>query len=203
MTNRQTRQSVKDGRNALIQATVSCLKEFGLHGTSVRRIAEKGGVTPGLLTHHFSGKEALIIETYRVASLDMLAAFMNRVEQSGDDPTARLYAFIDASFLPQNMDAGQLKMWLGFWTLVLTDDSAALMHQQMDQHYQQALADLLKAACDHQNNQLSAESVTRLSVALSALLDGLWLNGCLNPGPEQLELKRRAALEIVSKALRP
>lgn len=47
-------------RAALLEATVDCLAEVGYAATTTRRIAERAGVTPGALQHHFASKAELI-----------------------------------------------------------------------------------------------------------------------------------------------
>ena len=50
-------------RTALLDAAIDCLVEDGYASTTTRRIAERAGVTPGALQHHFSSKAELLGET--------------------------------------------------------------------------------------------------------------------------------------------
>jgi len=47
---------------ALLDAAIECLVEYGYANTTTRRIAERAGVTPGALQHHFASKAALLGE---------------------------------------------------------------------------------------------------------------------------------------------
>lgn len=47
---------------ALLGAAIDCLVEYGYAKTTTRRIAERAGVTPGALQHHFPAKAALLGE---------------------------------------------------------------------------------------------------------------------------------------------
>jgi AcrR family transcriptional regulator len=49
-------------RAALLDAAIACLVEEGYAKTTTRRIAERAGVTPGALQHHFASKAALLGE---------------------------------------------------------------------------------------------------------------------------------------------
>jgi TetR/AcrR family transcriptional regulator, transcriptional repressor of bet genes len=51
-------------REALIEATLACLRKYGHDGLSVRRIGAEAGVSPGLITHHFPSVAALIAASY-------------------------------------------------------------------------------------------------------------------------------------------
>jgi AcrR family transcriptional regulator len=50
------------GRQQLIEAALSAVAERGAKGATVRMIAERAGVTPGLVVHHFATKERLLAE---------------------------------------------------------------------------------------------------------------------------------------------
>jgi AcrR family transcriptional regulator len=52
-------------RTALLDAAVDCLAQEGYANTTTRRIAERAGVTPGALQHHFESKAQLLAETRR------------------------------------------------------------------------------------------------------------------------------------------
>ena len=56
-------------REALVDATLRCLKLFGHEGVSVRRISAAAGVSIGLINHHFPSKSSLIAETYETIEI--------------------------------------------------------------------------------------------------------------------------------------
>jgi AcrR family transcriptional regulator len=47
------------GREAILAAAQSAFAKSGFHGTKMRDIAQRAGVSQGLLHHHFQGKEGL------------------------------------------------------------------------------------------------------------------------------------------------
>lgn len=56
-------EQAQRSREAILDATITCLAEFGYAETSTSRITEMAGVSRGALTHHFKSKEDLIVET--------------------------------------------------------------------------------------------------------------------------------------------
>jgi AcrR family transcriptional regulator len=48
-----------DARNAIMEAAIALFAERGFHGATMREIADRAGVSQGLLHHHFGGKEGL------------------------------------------------------------------------------------------------------------------------------------------------
>src|SRR5450759_123975 len=63
---RRTQAERRDAtRTALLDAAMDCLVEEGYANTTTRRIAERAGVTPGALQHHFASKAELLSEAVR------------------------------------------------------------------------------------------------------------------------------------------
>ena len=61
-TGKQERKSQR-AREAICEATVTCLAERGYAETSISRVVENAGVSKGALQHHYPSKEALMAST--------------------------------------------------------------------------------------------------------------------------------------------
>ena len=170
-----TRESADTRRQALIDAAAACLAEYGASGTSVRSICAKAGVSPGLLRHYFEGIDALIAATYRDVGARVGATLDAAVQDAGPDPRARLIAFVTASFRPPIADAALLATWLAFWSLVKTDPAIAAIHAETYRAYRADLEALLDGC-----GVAPADTAT-VAIALTALVDGLWLELSLDP----------------------
>jgi AcrR family transcriptional regulator len=59
---RQETRSLRT-RNAICDATVGCLVEFGYGETTLARVVERAGLSSGALLHHFPSKEHLMTAT--------------------------------------------------------------------------------------------------------------------------------------------
>lgn len=164
-----TRESADSRRADLIAATASCLADHGVAGTTVRAICARAGVSPGLLRHYFTGIDDLIAATYRATSDRMDALFAAAADEAGDDPRARLLAFLTASFRPPVTDPDLLGAWTGFWALARSDARMAAVHRDSYAGYRTALERRL-AACG-----VDGPDAARLAIILTALVDGLWL----------------------------
>ena len=164
-------------RRALIAATLQSLAAGGLGAVSVRDVAARAGVSIGLVRHHFGSFGALLVEAYRHTTLEIDTSLAKAVEAAGPDPRRRMDAFLAASFAPGIVDRDLLSAWLGFWGLVRSDPKAAALHAQAYAAYRTRIAALLgdlRPGC-------SATDLAHGAIALSALLDGLWLELCLDP----------------------
>ena len=163
-------------RQSLIDACARVLAREGAAGTSVRVIAREAGVSPGLITHYFSGIDALVAATYAEVDQTVTAVIEAAVAAAGDDPRARLDAFVTASFAPAIADRALLATWIAFWGLVTARADIARQHDDQYAGFRARLTALL-ADCG-----VAPAQGRSAAIAVTALVDGLWLELCLSPG---------------------
>lgn len=170
------RRSEPDARRAdLIAATARVLAREGTGGASVRAIAVEAGVSPGLVGHYFAGIDALVAATYAHVEHTVSEALDAAVAAAGADPRARLDAFVTASFSPPIASGELLATWTAFWSLVRSRDDIARQHDEQYAAFRARLETLL-AECG-----LPAPRLRHAAIAITALVDGLWLELCLSP----------------------
>lgn len=176
-----TRESAEVRREALIDATCTALAEAGLAGVSVRSICARAGVSPGLLRHYFAGIDDLVCAAYVATGARIDAIIDAAVAAAAPDPRARLSAYLTASFRPPIADPALLGSWTGFWALARTSPRAAAIHRAGYAAYRARLTALL-AECG-----MAPAAAATEAIALTALVDGLWLELALDPtafGPD-------------------
>lgn len=165
-------------RDLLIAATLRCLARDGHAGISVRRIASEAGVSVGLLNHHFGSIDALIADTYHKLASELTTALLDEVDQAGS-PAEKLEAFLVGSFSPRVMDPQLLGVWVVFWSLIRHSEHVSQSHERSYRAYLDLIHQLLDGLADSEGFVIRD---TRLAaIGLSAMLDGLWLEWCLNP----------------------
>lgn len=167
----------EDRRGDLVEATLRCLAAHGHEGVSVRRIAAEAGVSAGLVNHHFDGIEALVAAAYEKMSKDLLATVMDRVERE-TTPRRRLSAYFEAIFSDAVLDPSLLKIWVVFWSLLPHAEPLKPIQQRMWSDYRASIERELSACAAADPNFDPAPT----AMGLAALMDGLWLQGCLDPG---------------------
>ena len=119
------RASVDERRRELIEATLDCIAEFGLHGATVRQIAIRAGVTGGLIRHYFSSKEQMVQAAFRETMTGMTDQAVEQVNAVGADPRERLKAFILANLSGPVTDSRSLSLWASFISQVRVDPALA------------------------------------------------------------------------------
>ncbi|MDG1996457.1 MAG: TetR family transcriptional regulator C-terminal domain-containing protein [Emcibacteraceae bacterium] len=170
-----------DKKQLFIDATICSLANHGYKGTTVRQIAKYAGLTPGLLTHYYEGKEVLIAESYKYLSQRFLDDFHRSIEGGEKDPIKALRTFFKNIFGPDNLGSSFLRIWLSFWTLTLTEPSLRKTHKEIQSQYILSIEKLLNAAYKLNDVGKSPKNSHELAIGIMAILDGLWLECCLDP----------------------
>jgi AcrR family transcriptional regulator len=166
-------------RQALIEATIECLKKSGHDGLSIRRISAQAEVSIGLINHHFPTKDALVAEAYRYFNNELVGSLRKAVADTPGTPREQLRAFFNASFSPPNLDSDVLAVWVVFWGMYR--HSKEIQGVQSETYH--GYVDLLRAMlADLEREVGKLRFNLRLSaIGLTALIDGLWLEWCLDP----------------------
>jgi TetR/AcrR family transcriptional regulator, transcriptional repressor of bet genes len=173
------RQLPQARREAFIEATIHCLMRYGHEGLSIRRIAAQAGSSIGLINHHFPNKTALVAEAYRRFHTRLVRGLEQAVEDAPDDPRARLRVFFEANFSPPHLDRDVLAAWVVFWGLYRHSKAIQRAHRDTYQAYVDLVRGMLEAL--QRASGRFRMSVRLAAIGLTAMLDGLWLEWCLDP----------------------
>ncbi|WP_279480425.1 betaine-aldehyde dehydrogenase [Aureimonas sp. SK2] len=171
-------------RRQLIEATIDALADVGFAASSLSEIAGRVGVVPSLVSHYFGDKDGLLEATLRHLASRVSTSAKLRLQRA-EGPRERIQAVIDANLAPEEFDARTCSVWLAFWGQVL--HSARLKRVQRA-YQKRMLSNLrydLKALCGD-------EDAHRISVAIAAVIDGLWLRSTLSEVAETDSLSARA-----------
>lgn len=169
------RESEETRRADLIAAAQELVAEGGAEAATVRAIAARAGVTPGLIRHYFQTKDDLIRAAYMSLMDGMTAKGADALEGVGALPEERLAAFVSASLRPPVLDMGSVVLWAGYMYKVRVDLDLRAAHETAYLSYRNILQSLIAALPrDASEAQLRAEAI-----ACNALIDGLWLEGSI------------------------
>lgn len=165
-------------REALIEATLGCLRKHGHEGLSARRIGAEAGVSPGLINHHFPSISVLVAASYETLAMSLLRSIRQHARQVDASPRERLRRFYEASFAPALLDPGLFNTWLVFWSMISHDAGMRTVHDRTYAAYRAALESLLGEL--HGTAGVPRFRLRPAAIALSALLDGLWIEASIN-----------------------
>ncbi|WP_428644283.1 TetR family transcriptional regulator C-terminal domain-containing protein [Roseibium sp.] len=166
-------------RQDLMEATLDCISEFGLQGATVRRIAARAGVTPGLIRHYFSSKDQMLQDAYRHVMTGMTQAVAAAGDRGQENARARLHDFIVANLTPPVADGKALSFWAAFISHVRAEPAFAEIHRESYLAFRSALEVLVADVLAEAGEKPDPLRCQKLAIAINAVIDGLWIEGTL------------------------
>lgn len=160
---------------------------------TIDRICREAKVSRGLINHHFGSKNELLISVYETMT-GYLAEASSTIHAEASAPVDRLNALIRASFKPEAFDRSKLKAWLTLWGELSTNRRLQGLHRKRYRAYRSGLALAISAIAEERGRDVDA---TSLGLKLIALIDGLWLEWCVNPNVLSPETAKTACLDLV------
>ncbi len=171
-------------RRQLIEATIDALADVGFAASSLSEIAGRAGVAPSLVSHYFGDKEGLLESTLRHLANRVSNSARLRLARA-DGPRERIQAVIDANLAPEEFDARTCSVWLAFWGQVLHSARLKRVQRVYQKRMLSNLRHDLKFLCN-------ADDANRISIAIAAVIDGLWLRSTLSDVAETDSFSARA-----------
>lgn len=185
------------GRQRLLDATLHCLAEHGYHRTSVRKIAETAGVTPGLVKHHFGGKDALLVESYRYFKYGWLEVFLSAANHAELDPVKRLEAFTRSILFSKAASAEIMSIWANFVELVTTNREASAAQAATYDQFIEEISNCVVGVYAGRGESLTEDSARKLALGINSVIDGIWVECSLDPSRMEPEEALEIALDII------
>lgn len=175
---RRTRVEPQVRRRAIIEATMRCIKSYGHSGSTIERICAEAGISVGLIGHHFSSKDELMLCTYQELTNQLREETRNFVELKGGSAEDRLLAIIRSSFRGKIFNEFILTTWLGFWGAAVSSDQLRVLNKKLYSDYRRELELLLREISAEKGLALDAKAI---ALVITALIDGFWLEWALDP----------------------
>lgn len=178
-------------RRQLIEATLTAINEFGLADATIIRIARIAGVSSGIISHYFGGKDGLLEATMQfiLGELGRVVA-MRRQGLAEDDVRGHLYAIIEGNFDRGQLDPSVMKTWLAFWASSMHHAPLARLQKVNERR-------LYSNLCYQFRRCLPLEEARTAASSLAAIIDGLWLRGGLSvEGIDVNECRRLARRQV-------
>ncbi|MCL1050208.1 transcriptional regulator BetI [Shewanella abyssi] len=189
------RPSMKTVRQQqLIDATLVSVERHGLHNTTINTISGLAGLSSGLISHYFGGKQGLIEATQKYLLDQLKQALLSRTADKELLPLARLHAIVEANFTELQRSRPATKTWLSFWSQAMHQPGLArLQHINSQRLYSNLLFSFKKL--------LPQDDATAAAKQTAAMIDGFWLRSALSHSPakefEQAQILCKAFIEAV------
>ena len=165
------RKEPEDRRGQLLQASLASLAETGIENFTLAEVARRAAVSPALVVHYFGDRDKLIEATFRQL-VERVTTLPMRALAGGDDPEARLRAFVLAHLNPSELSSEASRAWLSFWGLALYNPALARLQRVHQERMVSNLRHELRAL-------VVPDAVERIAETIGALIDGFWLRAAL------------------------
>ena len=177
----------------LIEAGLACLAEGGIAAFTVDGICRRAGTSRGLIAHHFGSKDQLLAEVYEAAYAPMLAAIAPRP----DGTPLSLPELIARIFAAERSTPQALNVWMALWGAMAGNPGLKDAHRRKYGEYRATVA---AAIAIHRG---TAEKADELAASVIGLVDGLWLEHCIDPDGLPPAAARAACLRMLDPLLGP
>ncbi|WP_020408066.1 choline-binding transcriptional repressor BetI [Hahella ganghwensis] len=165
----------EEKKEQLIEATLQSVEAFGIQGTTINRISQFAGVSTGIISHYFGGKQALMEATVRYLLNALQKTLISELDKSDGSPKARIMAIVQANFSKLQVSDRAAKTWLAFWAQAMHDPELARLQRVNEKRLFSNLKVTLREL-------LPEEQVEEKAQTIAALIDGLWLRSALSTG---------------------
>jgi TetR/AcrR family transcriptional regulator, transcriptional repressor of bet genes len=183
----------EERRQALIDATIRSIADYGLSGTTIAKVTEIAGTSIGLANFHFENKERLFESTLQHLADEERAVWQKLNDDAALTPAERLVVLLDARFHPKVCNRTTLAVWFAFWG----DAGARDIYRRVvgaldDERLNASVAIIQTLGADANGPQ---RDPMQTALGLEAFYDGLWLNHLLYPAEFKRLGCRQRALE--------
>lgn len=165
-------------RQQLIDATLESVAKHGLQNTTIITISSIAGMSSGIISHYFGGKQELIEATVNHLLEQLQQALLERINQQNLQPEERLILIVEANFTQFQRSAVATKTWLSFWAQSMHSSGLARLQSINNRRLYSNLSYSFKQLLDDEQAICAAKQT-------AAMIDGFWLRSALSPDPEQ------------------
>jgi TetR/AcrR family transcriptional repressor of bet genes len=190
-----------DRRGELVDATLECIAEFGLHATTVRGVAAKADVSIGLIRHHFENKANLIFSAYRKTMQLITSAAFEVLQSREGTPQERLHQFVRVALGGQASDPRMFALWATFISQVGINPAIAEFRKELYHDLRRGTEALLAEVYAYVGLVRTQQDLERLACTINAVLDGLWIEACLDESGRSVDQMIDVAIETVDLLL--
>ncbi len=199
---RMRQRQSKDRRTEILEAAARVITDRGLAETRISDIAERCGVSPGLILYYFESKDKLLVEALNQAN-DQFYLRLSRELRRMDSARDQLERLIELSvpgLLPEFERLDEWALWIEIWVRALRDQNLAKEREELDRRWRQSISDIVRRGRST-GEFPEGDDADDLGLEIGALIDGLAVQVLLHDTTFSPERMRLACLEVAAKLI--
>lgn len=175
-------------KQQLIDATLKSIELYGLQNTTIMTISRFAGMSSGIISHYFGGKQGLIEAAVRHLLELLKQGLLRRLREAGNvAPRDRLMMIVETNFSGFQQTSSATNAWLSFWARAIHDQALARLQAVNSKRLE---SNLMYSFRQLISDPEQARECTRMS---AAMIDGIWLRTALTE-PAKRDFREAARL---------
>jgi AcrR family transcriptional regulator len=184
------RKSLAPERRAqILDAFYQCIRKYGLHGASTRRIAQEAGVQPSILHHYFKDRDEMIEELVANIVDNISVRYLAEIDRHKNPKTKfnKAVAFLFGSEMINDDDFG---FFYDCWAEARRNEKVRESFTRLYHSFRAGIIELLVRT--NKSVGLSRAQTKELSTMVVALQDGVSIQWDMDR--ENVDLKKMARM---------
>lgn len=177
--------------DGIARAVRRVLERDGVEQTTMRNVAAEFGATTGLLTHWVSDRAGLLHLAVRATSDEQSARASAVLSRRPRDIATALDEYLPLD----EMRRGEMKVWLGFWALALSDEVLQDEHRDRYRGFRSEFVTHLCAL------GVAASDARRATDHLMTTIDGIAVEAMFDPDYWTPARQRRHLHDVIATVL--
>jgi AcrR family transcriptional regulator len=199
----RTRQKQsKDRHQEILDAAARVITDRGLAETRIQDIAERCGVSPGLILYYFESKDRLLVEALTYANDKYYLAQSRELRRisSARGQLERLIELSVPGLLDEYERLEEWALWLEIWVRALRDPSLAREREALDRRWRQSISDIVRHGRET-GEFPDGNDPDELGMEIGALIDGLAVQVLLNDTVLTPQRMKDVCLDVATRLI--
>jgi AcrR family transcriptional regulator len=185
-----------------LEAAARVITDRGLGETRISDIAERCGVSPGLILYYFESKDRLLVEalTYANDKYYLAQARDLRRLATARERFERLIDLSVPGLLPDFERLEEWALWIEIWVRALRDPALAKEAEVLDKRWRQSIADIIRSGRET-GEFPGGTDADELGMQLGALIDGMAIQVLVNDSQLDPDAMKRMCMDVAAKLI--
>lgn len=168
-------------RAQIVDALLTVLSKEGWARATVAAVAREAGLASGLLHYHFASKQEILVALVEQLVARREERFAARLANAGDDPRARLFAWVDAHVaLGPDADPRAVAAWVIIGAEAVREPEVRALYTEALEASHARLKSLI-ATCLRDDGR-STRGAERIAAAVLSAIEGAYRVNAAAPG---------------------